>query len=679
MRDLKRVLQPRSIAVVGGGAWCANVLRECRKIGFRGPVWPVHPGRGQVAGVPAFAGVEDLPGVPDAVFIGVNRTATVAVVRDLSRIGAGGAVCFASGFAEAARELPDGPDLQAELVAVAGEMPIIGPNCYGFLNALDGVSLWPDQHGLVPVERGVAIITQSSNIAINLTMQARGLPIAYVVTAGNQAQCDVAALGRGVLADPRVTALALHIEGIGDLDGIEALAREASALGKPIVALKIGASRAARAATVSHTASMAGTDSGGRTLLRRLGIAQVQTLPEMLEALKLLHLGGPLASNRIASLSCSGGEASLMADLAEARDLQFPALDRMQMAALGGVLGPRVALANPLDYHTYIWGDHDATTLCFTAMMQGDLAMGCAVLDFPRGDRCDAAPWLRVIDAIAEAQAVTGRRMCIVSSLPETMPEAVAETAMARGIVPFCGMAEALAALEAGAWLGAHGGAPAPVLRPGDPVGVRVIREAEAKAMLAAHGIQVPRSARSSNPEEAAQLAKTLGFPVVLKGEGVAHKSEAGAVRLNLRDADSVAAAARDMRAGGYLVEEMVTGAVAELLIGVLRDPAHGFLLTLGAGGVLTEIIGDTVSVLIPAPREELRAALRSLRIAPVLAGYRGAPGADMEDVLDAVMAVQEFVKQEYSRLEEVEINPLICTPSGAVAADALITIGEDR
>ncbi|MFO7919813.1 MAG: CoA-binding protein, partial [Nioella sp.] len=342
MRDLDRLLRPRSIAVVGGGAWCANVVRECRKIGFSGPLWPVHPARREVAGVRAFASPADLPGVPDAVFIGVNRHVTVEVVGQLARMGAGGAVCFASGFAEAARELPDGPELQAALIAAAGDMPMLGPNCYGFLNALDGALLWPDQHGLVPVTRGVAIVTQSSNIAINLTMQARGLPIAYVMTAGNQAQSDLAALGRGVLADPRVTALGLHIEGIGDLAAFEALAREARALGKPIVALKIGASPAARAATVSHTASLAGTDAGGRALLRRLGIAQVQTLPELLETLKLLHLGGPLASNRIASLSCSGGEASLMADLAEARDLHFPALDAAQAADLAAVLGPRV-------------------------------------------------------------------------------------------------------------------------------------------------------------------------------------------------------------------------------------------------------------------------------------------------------------------------------------------------
>lgn len=678
-RDLNRLLRPASIAVIGGGAWCANVLRECLKIGFSGDLWPVHPRRSEMAGLPVVARVEDLPGVPDAVFIGVNRHVTVETVALLSQMGAGGAVCFASGFAEAEAELADGPELQRALVAAAGDMPVLGPNCYGFLNALDGALLWPDQHGLVPVESGVAIVTQSSNIACNLSMQARGLPIAYIMTAGNQAQTDLAMMGRGLLADPRVTALGLHIEGISDLRGFEALAATARELGKPIVAVRIGASEQARAATVSHTASVAGSDAGGRALLARLGIAQARTLAEMLETLKLLHVGGPLVSNRIGSLSCSGGEASLMADLAVDTGLVFPPLEPGQRAALAEALGPKVALANPLDYHTYIWGDQPATTRCFSAMMQGDLAMGCAVLDFPREDRCDASDWHKVVEAIADTQAETGKRMCILASLPETLPEEVADRAVARGIVPFSGMGEALAALDLGAWLGQVREVPEPVLLPGDPVGARTLTEAQAKAALAAHGVRVPGSGRAMGASEAAEIAAGLGFPVVLKGEGVAHKTEAGAVVLNLADEGAVEAAASRMQAASFLVEEMVTGTVVELLVGVVRDPAHGFVLTLGAGGTLTEILRDTVSMLVPSTRDDIRGALKKLKISPLLAGYRGAAAANLEAVLDAVMAVQSFVEAEAARLEEIEINPLICTPSEAVAADALITIGEDR
>jgi len=356
-QGLDRLLRPRSVAVVGGGAWCANVVRELGRIGFDGDIWPVHPKRAELGGLATVPHIEDLPHAPDAAFVGVNREITIEAVRLLAKFGCGGAVCFASGFRESVAETGDGHDLQEALLAAAGEMRILGPNCYGFLNALDGAALWPDQHGLERVTRGVALVTQSSNIALNLTMQQRGLPIAYLVTAGNQAQTDLAEIGAALLQDNRVTALGLHIEGIGDLRRFEALADTARQLGKPVVALKVGASDQARAATVSHTASLAGSDAGARALFQRLGIGQVDGLSELLETLKLLHVTGPLASNRIASMSCSGGEASLMADSALGLDVDLPALNAAQQKGLRAALGPKVALANPLDYHTYIGND----------------------------------------------------------------------------------------------------------------------------------------------------------------------------------------------------------------------------------------------------------------------------------------------------------------------------------
>ena len=400
MEPLSRLLRPSSIAVIGGGAWCANVIAECRKIGFAGPVWPVHPTKTEVAGLRAYPTIADLPEAPDATFIGVNRAASIDTLRALAARGAGGAVCFASGFREAAAETGDGAELEAELVAAAGPMRILGPNCYGFLNLLDGAALWPDQHGALRVERGVALITQSSNIAINLTMQTRGLPIAYAVTAGNQAQTGMAEIAEALLDDPRVTALGLHIEGIGDLAGFVAMAARAQALGKPIVAVKAGASDQARVAAVSHTGSLAGSDAGADALFARLGIARVSGLAELLETLKILHVVGPLGSGDIASMSCSGGEAGLMADLGARAGLNYPPLTASQHDDLRAALGPKVALANPLDYHTYIWGDEAAITRAFSAMTAPHLAMGVVVLDFPRPDRCESAAWDLVVNAV---------------------------------------------------------------------------------------------------------------------------------------------------------------------------------------------------------------------------------------------------------------------------------------
>lgn len=677
MVTLDRLMKPRSIAVVGGGSWCANIIRECQRIGFDGHIWPVHPTRAEVAGVTAYASIEALPEAPDATFIGVNREATIGVVADLAALGAGGAVCFASGFREASSELTDGDGLQEQLVAAAGDMPILGPNCYGFVNALDRAALWPDVHGMVPCDKGVAIVGQSSNVAINLTMQRRGLPVAYVVTVGNQAQMGMADIGAALLSDPRVTALGLHIEGVNDLRAYEALADTAKRLGKPVVAMKVGASDQAQQATVSHTASLAGTDAGAKALMRRLGFAQVDSPSALLETLKVLHVTGGLSSNKIASMSCSGGEASLMADIGMSCGVDYPPLNAAQTDALRGALGPKVALANPLDYHTYIWGDQAALTRCFTAMMEGDLAMGCVVLDFPREDRFAAPEWKLVLNAVADTAAATGKPMAFLASMAEGMPEAIAAEAMDRSVVPLCGMADGLAAIAAASQVNAT--SQVPLLLPNLREDAETLTEAEAKSALSQHGLRVPKSAVVYSAKDAGDAANDLGFPVVLKGIGFAHKTEAGAVRVGLTSAEAVQVAADDMPCSDFLVEEMIFEPVAELLVGVLCDPAHGFVLTIGAGGVLTEILSDTVSLLLPVSSAEVEDALSRLRCFPLLQGYRGKAGANVDAIVAAVLSVQEFVQANQDVVKEVEINPLLCGPNEAIAVDALIRMGGNQ
>jgi acyl-CoA synthetase (NDP forming) len=678
-RPLDRLLRPASIAVVGGGAWCASVVEQSRKMGFAGEIWPVHPKREEVAGVPAFSRLEDLPYAPDATFLGINRHATIESLRLLQQMGAGGAVCFASGFQEAQAETGDGDGLQAELLQAAGEMPIIGPNCYGFINYLDRALLWPDQHGGTPVEHGVAILTQSSNIAINLTMQARAVPLAYVLTAGNQAQQELADLGLAVLADERVTALGLHIEGVGDLRGFEGLAAEAARLGKPIVAIKAGRSDQARAAAVSHTASLTGSDAGARALMARLGIAQVDSLPAFLETLKLLHFAGPLPSNKVVSLSCSGGEASLMADTAEGCAIDFPPLSDRQIDRLREVLGPMVALANPLDYHTFIWDDVDRMAECFAAALDGEAAIGCLIVDFPRADRCDPSAWDCTIEAGAQAMAKTGKPLTLVATLPEALPESVAARALAGGMIPMHGLDEALGAIEAAVWLGQAQRRAAPITLPGAPVNLTVLGEAEAKKALQNKGLAVPRSRRAENTEALEACLAKVGLPAVIKAEGVTHKTDAGGVVFALDDTDNAIEAAKAMACGSWLIEEMVNDAVAEVLVGVLRDPAHGFVLTLGAGGTWTEILRDTASLLLPVGENDIRKALETLKIYPLLSGYRGARAADIDAIVRAVLAVQDYVLEHKDEIEDVEVNPLLACPTRAVAVDALIRQGETR
>ena len=671
MRDLTRLLKPKSIAVIGGGAWCASIISAAKQIGFDGPLHPVHPTGKQIAGHKSLRSLEEVPGPIDAAFIGVNRHATLDVVAQLRRLKAGGAICFASGFSEAAAEDAAAQDLQTALIEVAGEMPILGPNCYGFVNAFDGCAIWPDQHGCSRVQRGVAILTQSSNIAINLTMQNRGLPIGYMLTCGNQAQTAQTDIALQLLDDERVTAIGLHIEGFGNLRGWEALAQKARTKGVTLIALKSGVSQQAQAAAVSHTASLTGSDTGADAFLQRLGIRRARSLPVFLESLKLAHQFGPLSSNRIASISCSGGEAALAADTAQGTGLIFPPLNPRQAKDLSAALGPMVAMANPLDYHTYIWRDQAAMTQAWAAMADDEIAMTLLVSDYPRADLCDASDWECVTQAAIEATRRTGRPFAVVASLAELLPEQTAKTLMDHGVGAIHGLDHGLEALDV---MSRPMAPPAePVLLPGIDRDAELVDEQSAKLALAAHGLTIPPSVTVTDRSTAGQAAADIGFPVALKTLGLAHKTGANGLALGLTTRAEVEVAAPRLADGPLLVERMVAGTLAEVLVGVTRDPAHGFVLTLGAGGTMTDVLRDRASLLIPATRAEVTARLKDLNIAPLLEGFRGNPPVDLDALLAAIDAVQAYVLANAERVEEVEINPLICTQDNAIAADALI------
>jgi acyl-CoA synthetase (NDP forming) len=687
-RSLERLLRPRTIAVFGGRE-AGQVVLQSERMGFSGAIWPVHPTRDGVHGRRCFRSVADLPEAPDAAFVGVNRNLTIDIVRALAERGAGGAICYASGF----REAEDGAALQQALVEAADTMPILGPNCYGLINYLDGALLWPDQHGGRRVERGVAVVTQSSNIALNMTMQRRGLPIAYVATAGNQAQFGLADIAESLAVDSRVTAIGLHIEGIGDASRFEAMAFRARELGKPVVAMTVGRSAEARAATISHTASIAGSEAATAAIFARLGVPRLRAIPEFLEALKLLHVHGPLPGGELASMSCSGGEASVMADAALGRAVHFRPLDSGEKARVKASLGEMVTVANPLDYHTLVWAKEEAMSDAFAAMIGCGFDLSLLVLDFPRDDRCSDADWDIAVRAIATAAERTGGRTAVVATLPENMPEKRAADFLAAGIAPLSGVEEALAATEATAFIGRRWKEPLPLPllavlppsqtreEPGGGPQVRTLFEAEAKTALAGFGVSVPPGRVISEPVEAVAAADALGYPVAVKALGVAHKSEAGAVRLNLRDAADVESAAVCLSGlgTGLLVEAMVTDGVAELLVGVTRDPQFGLLMTIAAGGVLVELLGDSASLLLPATEDDIRRAILSLKTAPLLQGYRGAPVADLNAAVAAALAIARFAEAHADALEELDVNPLIVRPEGqgAVAVDALIRMRE--
>lgn len=691
---LQRLLAPRSVAVVGGSA-AAEVVRQCRASGFTGPIWAVHPHRPPTDDAMWVHSVADLPQAPDAAFVAVRAQAAVGVVAALAARGAGGAVCYASGFAEVG---PDGAELQRRLVEAAGGMALLGPNCYGFVNYLDGAALWPDAHGGRRVERGVAIITQSGNVGLNLTMQRRGLPLAYLVTGGNMAVSGLGELVEAAVADERVSAVGLYIEGIDDVAAFARAMAAAHARSVPVVVLASGRSEAGARVGMTHTSSVATSEALYDTLFARLGAVRVCDLDDLLETLVLLHVHGGLAGRRIASASCSGGEASLVADLAHDYALELPDLGEGARRELGRVLDERVRVANPLDYHTYIWGDRPALTTCFTGLLRAPVDLGLLLLDLPRAERCSRDAWHTALDAFVDAQAATGTPAAVVSTLGECLPEDVADRLVVAGIAPLRGLRTALRAVGAAADVGAAFGrevrpvdGPVPARRGSPAVDVdsacppTVLDEWQAKRDIGAAGVPVPAGRLLDDPDPARRVddavcaASELGHPVVLKalGPGLEHKSERGAVALDLRDQAAVRmAASRLVELGpALLVESMVAEAVAELLVGVRHDPVVGYTLTIAAGGVLVELLRDTATELFPVTSDDVWAALRRLRSWPLLAGHRGRPAADADAVVDAVLAAVRYVVDAGGAVVELDINPLLALPrgKGAVAVDALV------
>ena len=670
---LNRLLSPCSVAVVGGRV-AESVAHELLKLGYTGDIWPVNPKRQAMAGIACFASLDNLPGIPDATYIGVSREAAVEAVRALRAMGAGGAICHAAGFSELGA---GGTPLNDALIDAAGDMPVIGPNCWGVLNLLDRTALWPDFHGCEPVNSGVAILSQSGNMAINFTMQARALPLAMVITVGNQTVTDVNDMIEALLGDDRITAIGLHTEGIADVARFSEIACRAHACGKPVVALKTGASEKGAHATVSHTATLAGSDQFYDALFARTGVARVHSVPAFIETLKLLSTSGPLATGRITSLSCSGGEASLMADAVAKRSLlSLPDLSGDERSSVRATLNEFVDIANPLDYHTFIWANFEAMKNTYAAMMRVDADMACLIYDIPRADRADTAQYDIGLDAWIAAQHETGSAACVIATLPECLPEATAVRLLAAGITPLFGLDEALDAMNAATKVANC--TPSPLPAPSvSRVPARGLTEHAAKTLLADAGLRIPKAVTCSI-FEAGHAAGEIGFPVALKATGIAHKTEAGGVVLGLTTSEQVQAAADVMSAitDEVLIEEMITGVVCELIIGITRDPQFGLVLVIGAGGILAELLADSAALLLPATRSDIDAALGSLKVSRLIDGYRGKSG-DRAAVLDAIETIARFALNNATTLEELDINPLmvLAPGKGAMAADALIHI----
>lgn len=690
--NLKRLLAPRHLAFIGGRSM-ARALKRCAEGGFQGQMWLVNPLHESLEGVPCVSSIDALPCGPDAVFIATHREQTLISVAELATKGAGGAICYASGFAETGAE---GQDLQDQLLKAAGTMALLGPNCYGLLDYLHNCALWPVAHGGKAVEKGVAVLTQSGNFAYNLSMSDRSLPVAYMASVGNQAQLGIAELMDVLLDEPRVTAIGLHLEGLKNVPGFARAAHKALQKGVPIIALKTGVSQIGAELALSHTSSLAGSDALYDSLFNRLGVIRVSGPVSFVETLKAAVCGNLPAGKGLIALACSGGDAGLIADYAESNDLSLPALNDQQRHALAKILPNYANLVNPLDFTTAIWGDRDALDKMLDSALRTEADAAVLVLDYPSPDTGERKECDVLLELYCAALARHGKTGFVTSAFPELLPASARERLHAHGVAALQGVEDGLAAWgriagyrqnrEALLALGESALVP---ICPQTLVGeARLLDEWQSKQALQAFGLPTPHGVLST-PNEALSAANTLGYPLVLKAVSaqLPHKTEAGAVALNLRDAQALKAALVQMReriaayAPGVpfehvLLERMAAPPLAELIVGVMRETNFGLALVIGTGGVLVELLKDSRSLLLPTTEGAIRGALLSLRSATLLQGFRGREAADLDALLAAIRAVADYACENAGQLLELDVNPLLVGAQGTTAVDALIRLG---
>jgi acyl-CoA synthetase (NDP forming) len=679
--DLAPLFAPRRVAVLGASRSPAKLghvlLRNLLAGGFGGEVVVVHPGGEPILGRPAVARARDLPEGVDLALVSLPAAAVPEAVAALGRRRCRACVILASGFGETG---PGGREEEARLRAVAREsgMRIVGPNCMGVVNVpgrLNGSYFWsvPERPG------GITFVSQSGAYGglFFREARARGLGVAKLLSVGNQADLGVAEVLAWLAGDPDTRVVALFLEGLREGRAFVEAARRLTAV-KPAVVLKGGRAEAGRRAAGSHTGALAGAWETYRAAFAAGGLVVVEDTEELFDAVAALdaHADRLPAGRAVAIVTVSGGPSVVAADTAEAVGLEVPPFPAALRAALRRHLPAFGADANPVDLTPQVdpAAVEPAVRLAAGAPGIGGTVAIAIGLDRPEYGR-----------AVAAVQAATGR-----PAVACTLDTPALDRELAAGGVPAFPTPEravrAYRALVARAGLpGRAAGAPRrdAAARP-VPLAARealaaggALAPAAARLLLLAYGVPFPPEAGAATVEEAVSAAERIGYPVVLKTgrADVLHKTEAGGVVLGVGDAAGVRAAARAIatRVGpGPLLVQAQAPAGVELLVGGRRDPTFGPVVVAGLGGVLTELWREAALRLAPVTEGEARAMLEEGRTGRLLAGYRGAPPADL-DGLAAVVAGMGDLLAAHPEVTEVEVNPLIVAGRRALAVDALV------
>jgi acetate---CoA ligase (ADP-forming) len=687
--NIGRLLNPRHLAFVGGER-NASAIEIAREVGYKGDIFAVHPTRQELAGVRCVPTVKDLPVAPDAVFLTIPADATVVTVNDLAEMGAGAAVCYASGFAETG---PHGRARQDALIQAAGDLAVVGPNCFGVVNYVTGASMWSARYVSDIGPRGAAVIGQSGNVCIQLTQNQREVPFSYVISAGNQAVLGFEDYIDFLIDDANVTVIGLFLEGVRDVPAFAAACARALSRGMPIVAFRVGTSELGAKLAASHTSSLAGQNELYDTLFDHLGIMRTGSVPQFLELLKTASVWRKPRGRRLTVFSSSGGDNGMAADFTSTAGLELPAPDAEQIAKVKALLPDYGQVSNPLDFTAGYWGREELLTPIFAEMMSRNYDQALLVIDHSRPEvepPVDPAH-VAMVRSMGNAARMTGIPGAVASVNPESMPGPMRRLIIKEGLLPLQGLHDVGVVLSQWTQFAQRNPEKSPEIPFALPALVSEIRltlnEHDSKTALSAFGLPVSpgQVARFDNISEV--VARMRG-PYVLKAlhDHLHHKTDVGGVALNLADAEAVVTAAWEMRRRvettrpdlvleRFLVEPMLQGAVAELIVGVKRDPLFGLVLVIGAGGILVELTHDARRLLLPTTPEAIETAIRQLRTFALLDGFRGLPKGDLPATVAAIVAVADYAAAHRASLLELDVNPLMVLAEGAgvVAVDALI------
>jgi acetate---CoA ligase (ADP-forming) len=681
------MLEARSVALVGAsarpGSLGARMITEVARSPSRPRTYLVNPRYADIEGTPCLPGLAELPEPVDLVLLAVPDSALEQELEAAARAGARSAIIFGSAF-----DLPGISGRRDRLAAIAAQagMAVCGAGCMGFVNVARGLRavgyLEPDLH-----PGPVALVTHSGSVFSALLRARRGFGFSLAVSSGQELVTTAGAYARYALSLPETRVLALVLEAIRDAAELRAALAEALAADVPAVLLSVGISAAGKALVSAHSGALAAADGAWEALAGAYGLHRVRDLAELADTLELFSARRRCAPGTagIATVHDSGLERAHAADLAAELGVPFAPLGPATRDRLAAALDPGLAPDNPLD----VWGTgRDTEPLfaeCLSALAADPAvaAVALAVDLVPEFDGDESYP-----RAVLTAAARTPKPVAVLAGLPAAVDEAAAARLRAAGVPVLEGTRSGLLALR---HLLDHaeppemGTAPPPVPEPvGDSA--RLWREALARGglsgavlfdLLRDYGIQAVRARQAATRGAALAAAAAIGYPVVLKTDepGIAHKSDVGGVRLGLADPGAAGAAYDDLAAGlGPRVLVCQTAPPGtELALGIVRDATLGPLLVVSAGGVLIEILAERAVFLAPVTRSAAVAALRRLRLAAVLAGTRGQPPADLDAIADAITGLSRLACDLGDALDALDINPLICGPSGAIAADALL------